>query len=703
MGLTKSLENSEETVDIEESKDVNQDALELQGIVHFVKERFERAKTARLQHERRWLKAYKNFRGLQGDMSSTYSAKEKSKVFPKITKTKVLAAIAQINDSLYPGQKFPIGVETTPIPDGIEESVHFDPKEPQSPGIPVSRQTIAKDLKLGAYKDKLEPIKDKIKPGPGLTSTALTWEPAKDAAKKTDKKFQDMLEEGGARQALDNTIFELVLLGSGVFKGPMAKKKEYPKWAKSTESDEVDYSPEFKIISDYSHVSVWNSYPDPEAKASNQLSYFVERHQMNRNMLRELKTRPSFRPESIEFAIKMGPNYIKEYWEDTLDDHGTQVTPETFEVLELWGTIDKEVAEANSIEIPEEYKHLAEVQVNIWTCNDYPLRIVFNPFKPARIPYYVAPYELNPYSIFGIGVAENMEDSQMLMNGAFRMAIDNAALSGNNIFEVNTTYLSPGQDMEMYPGKVIYTEGPLGQAIQAIQIPNTTNQNFMIFDKARQIADEATGIPSYSHGQSGIQSVGRTASGMSMLMGASAMNIKTVVRNIDEYILTPLGQNMYSYLMQFEYSEDYIGDFEIVALGSQSLMKNEIRSQKIQQALQITANPMDAPFIKREYLLRELMESMDIDADKSVNDLREAGIQAEVMKQMMLAQGIDPSTQQPQGTQSPGGSPGGSPDGAPGASPPPGDPGFSGTGGGANGGNTQNRPGEQGVNPVKPM
>ena len=39
------------------------------------------------------------------------------------------------------------------------------------------------------------------------------------------------------------------------------------------------------------------------------------------------------------------------------------------------------------------------------------------------------PFEIDPYQIWGVGVAENMEYSQKLMNGHYRMAIDNLALS----------------------------------------------------------------------------------------------------------------------------------------------------------------------------------------------------------------------------------------------------------------------------------
>ena len=75
--------------------------------------------------------------------------------------------------------------------------------------------------------------------------------------------------------------------------------------------------------------------------------------------------------------------------------------------------------------------------------------MVLNPFKPVRIPYYAVPYEHNPYSFFGVGIAENMDDTQTLMNGFMRMAIDNA-LSGNLIMEVDETNLVPGQAIFLY-------------------------------------------------------------------------------------------------------------------------------------------------------------------------------------------------------------------------------------------------------------
>lgn len=105
-----------------------------------------------------------------------------------------------------------------------------------------------------------------------------------------------------------------------------------------------------------------------------------------------------------------------------------------------------------------------------------------------------------------------------------------------------------------------------------------------MFEKSRQLADESTGMPSYAHGQTGVQGIGRTASGISMLMGAAAQNIKAVVRNIDDYLLNPLGKALFAFNMQFNFDKMFThGDLEVVARGTESLMRNEIRSQKLMQ------------------------------------------------------------------------------------------------------------------------
>jgi hypothetical protein len=343
---------------------------------------------------------------------------------------------------------------------------------------------------------------------------------------------------------------------------------------------------------------------------------------------------PYFDDDAIRSAIQMGANYVEKDFESQLkDDTRSYDENSSFEVLEYWGMMDAEYAREVGIDLPDTVDDLDEVQVNVWTCGHYLLRAVLNPFTPYRIPYNSFPYERNPYNFFGIGVAENMDDSQQIMNGHARMAIDNLAMSGSLVFDVDESALVGGQSMEIYPGKVFRRQaGMPGQAIHGLKFPNTSQENLMMFDKFRQLADEQTGIPSYSHGQTGVQSMTRTASGMSMLLGASSLNIKTVIKNLDDFLLKPLGESYFQWNMQFLEDElDVKGDLEVRATGTNSLMQKEVRSQRLTTFLQTAQSPAIAPFVKISKLVSELAYSLDLDPDEILNDPEEAAIMAQII------------------------------------------------------------------------
>jgi len=699
----------DDAIALEDTEDTVIEDVGVSSIIPFVHERFTRAEDYRNNDEERWLRAYRNYRGLYGS-DVQFTEAEKSRVFIKITKTKTLAAYGQIVDVLFAGNKFPLSVDPTELPEGVVSDVHFDPQEPEqmrgetSLSSPYGFKGDGRDLKpgdtlktlqdkLGSLEEKLEPVQDKLKEGPGKTPTAIEFSPAMIAAKKMEKKIHDQLQESGANKQLRSSAFEMALFGTGIMKGPFALDKEYPNW-----NDEGIYDPLFKTVPQVSHVSVWNFYPDPDASNIEEAQYVIERHKMSRSQLRALKKRPYFRSAVIDEVIIQGENYDKKYWEDDLSDYAPDHGVDRFEVLEYWGMCDIEMLEEQGVEIPKELQTFDELQANVWICNGKLLRMVLNPFKPSTIPYVAAPYELNPYSFFGVGIAENMDDTQTLMNGFMRMAVDNAVLSGNLLIEVDETNLVPGQDLSVYPGKVFRRQGGApGQAIFGTKFPNVSNENLQLFDKARQLADESTGMPSFAHGQTGVSGVGRTASGISMLMNAASGSIKTVIKNVDDYLLRPLGEGFFRFNMQFDFDSDIKGDLEVKARGTESLMANEVRSQRLMSFLQVASNPALAPFAKFQYVIREIAKSMDLDPDKVTNNMSEAALQAEIMKQF---QGPAQGQQQPMqgGEQAPpqaGANPldptgaGGGNIGT-GQAPVPGERGFSGNGGQTNTQPTEN-------------
>ena len=632
----------------------NPEDINTTGIVDYVYEKYNRAENYRENDEDRWLRAYRNYRGLYGP-DVQFTEAEKSRVFVKTTKTKTLAAYGQIVDVLFAGNKFPISVEPTILPEGVSENVHVDlqPKpmgaEPTSPygfdgdGADLPKGFTATGIELGPLEEKLGKVED-LKEGAGTTPSTATFSPAMIAAKNMEKKIMDQLEESSATKHLRSTAFEMALFGTGVMKGPFAVDKEYPNWGSDGE-----YDPKFKTVPEVTHVSVWNFYPDPDANNMDEAQYVVERHKLSRNQLRNLKKRPYFRQNVIDSCIEMGETYTKKDWEDDLSDYATGETYiDRFEVIEYWGTMDTEMLLENEVEIPKELQKFDELQANIWICNRKLIRCVLNPFKPAKIPYMAVPYELNPYSFFGVGIAENMDDTQTLMNGFMRMAVDNAVLSGNLLIEVDETNLVPGQDLSVYPGKIFRRQGGApGQAIFGTKFPNVAGENMQLFDKARQLSDESTGFPSFAHGQTGVMGAGRTASGISMLMNAASGGIKNVIKNVDDYLLKPLGQSLFSFNMQFDFDPKIKGDLEVRARGTESLMANEVRSQRLMQFLGVASNPALAPFAKFQYIIREIAKAMDLDPDKVTNNMEEAALQAKMLQEQQAKQkppaGADPN------------------------------------------------------------
>ena len=662
------------------------DADELPGIIGHVTRKYEESKSSRQTHESRWLRAYKNYRGVY-DSTTQFRDSEKSKVFIKITKTKTLAAYGQIVDVLFANKKFPITVEPTPVPEGIADVVHQAVPGEEQLQSPFGYDGDGRELPPGATEatpsmDKLGGLKEQYE-GANLIEGAARLpnqpqiSPAKKTALKMEKVIHDQLLDNNAVNTLRHSIFESVLLGTGIIKGPLSYNKTVHKW-----TQEKEYTPYDRLIPKIEAVSCWDFFPDPAATSLSDCDYVIQRHKFTRSQMRDLKNMPFFNEDAIEECLAMGGNYTTEYYEDIIQtydkqSYGEGTTTDRYEVLEYWGILDRQLLEQIGADIPSSLDHLNEMQVNVWVGNAHVLRVAINPFTPQRIPYQALPYEINPYQLFGVGVPENMEDAQLLMNGHVRMAIDNLALAGNLVFDVDEASLVPGQNMDIFPGKIFRRQsGVTGTAINGLKFPNTAPENLQMYMQARQLADEETGIPSVMHGQTGVSGTGRTSSGLSMLLSGANLSIKTVMKNIDDYLLKPLGEAMFQWNMQFNTENpEIVGDLEIKPRGVASVMQKEVRSQRLTSLLQTVANPMLAPFIKIPNLIRELAIAQDIDPETLVNDMDDAAIFAEMLKGLNAQQQQDTEQAQGTGQQSPMGAPQGVPPNGAGTDP-------SGTGGG---------------------
>lgn len=662
----------------------------------YVTKRFQRAKDSRLVKEQEWQTDWNNYRATY----TAFRSDEQSKICVPYTKVKVLAAAQLINEVLFGGNEFPLGVEADKDPIvGDPHVVHVD-SDPSMRAAEADKPSLfgysgdGRNIPPGATSNTLLGMLGTFTKaalpwafGAGRTPSAITEFPADNSAMRMNKRMQDQLAQSNTIPELRRSIHDCALYGTAIFKGPLLAYTEQPRWRK--DGDDIVYEPETIPTPEVSYVSTWSLYIDPDVTSFDKATYCIERQAWSRTAFAMAKGQPGFRDNVIDDIVEnTTPNWTPQWWEAIFRAvNQNPQTPETWEVYEYWGLIETKLALAEGIvELPENMMDAPYVSVNAFVCGTRLFKLVVNPFQPAYLPYYVVPYERDNQSPYGIGVASSMAQMQILINGFLRLAVDNAAKSGNLMFEISESLTVADQDYAAYPGKIWRTQNAAGQrSVFPIETPNISQQNLMLMDQATRWADSVT-LPAMVSGTQGVGTATslRTSSGMSMLMGNANNSIRSVVNNWDDYGLQPLGTHLYWWNMQFMWDEGTQQLLRVTARGTESLMKKEVRSQRLMSFLQVGGSPAFLPFMKIEYMLREMAKTLDLDPDDAVNDLETAKKVAAILTEMgILKVTAGPQQGQPQE----GGAPApqqtdmaglGNANISAGAATPPGNPGFTG-------------------------
>ncbi len=663
--------------DVSASPEEQRRKAQLFQIVSAVTTRFQRARETRRPQELIWLRNMHQWRGEYNEDEKARIAvakarsKEASDVFIKITKTKTCAALGQIEEILFAGNKFPIGMEAPPEPEGVAKEAFIVPEQfplddpygfKGDGNEPAPGSTLSTLLNGISQKYKNLVQGKKVLEGPSPDPKQFPEiRPADEAAANMQSAVLTQIDEGKVVGEVRKLAWECAVLGTGVLKGPMTYSNTIHSWKNEPDGQggtKNTYTPKVEDVPRSNFVSIWNFYPDPNATRTDNCAFICEKHLLNRNQIADLKRYSHFDANAIERILRNRAVRTRDYWENQIKDISVAITDERYEVIEYWGYLEADyIRDLPGIEKDQLASLTNQAQVNVWICNGELLCLTLNPFVPQRLPYYAVPYEEHEYQIWGVGIPENMRDPQKMMNGHWRMMIDNLRYAGSTILEVNENQLVPGQDLTIFPGKVFRKQGGApGQSIYQISVNNVAPAHIQAFDKARQLADEAT-LPSFGQGQTTGQQGVRTAAQTSMLMQAAAGSIKQVIRNFDEYLLEPLGQAYFSWNMQFNKNAKVEGAIKITAKGTQALMQKEVQSQRLLQYLQIiSSNPLLTPFGNLEYIMKQLALSLDLDPEKAVNDPATAALFASILGQMGVASGQQPPPEQGMPGQQPQGS-----------------------------------------------
>jgi len=623
------VKEEEASPELTEKKAMYADYMSPLGL--YIRGLFDQVESDRRQIEQEWIKDLRQYKGQYDPGILSKMHPKRSKANLSITRTKVKTVSARVCDILFPANgDRNWGITPTPLPELSPDLVE---------------QIYAQLTEINGQ----EPSPHQIK--------QVLFDEAKRRSDSMQKEIEDQLAEIKYREIIRNVIHSGNVYGTGILKGPLIKQNVAKRWVPHESGtwatmSMTSYSPYCEF------VPIWDFYPDMSVNRVDDARFVFQRHVKNRHQVYQLAGRKDFKGDAIRAYLRAhhdGDVEYKNHESDlrTLSQDGeskaaTQMGAKgRYELLEFWGFVSTQDLKDYGVEIDEERLGM-EVAANVWLLGDVVIKAVISPLEGVTFPYFTYYYEKDETSIFGEGIPRIMRDPQSLFNASVRALLDNAAISAGPIIEANIDLLDSAEDpQDIYPFRVFRRNGQgmeaSAKAINVNQIPSHTSEFLTMVEFFLKTADEVTTVPRYMYGdQAHLGGAGKTATGLSLLMGSANITIKDQVKNFDDGITKPFIKSMYFWNMEFNPKPEIKGDFSVNAEGSASLIAKEVRAEQLNQFLALTNNEIDMQFVNRDAILREIAKALDLDEmnliknpDQVADEQQRAAAAAEEEKQFM--------------------------------------------------------------------
>lgn len=576
------------------NSDSNKAYESVQSIGTLLLAEFNQAEIAKRETEQRFLKDLRQYRGIYEPEVLARIGKVRSKTFTRATRVKVKTVNARVSDLLFSASS-------------EERNWTCDPTPVTSLDKETKQKVMAILVKsLGKQPSKIE-------------FEAACKKVAKQASDGMTKVMDDQLSEAKYKKVAREVLHSGHLYGTGILKAPLVERKTRTKFVK--ENNKWVMKTESYVVPFMEAVSIWRWYPDMSATTLEDCRYTYELHLFTRHALFSLSQKKSFDKKKILAYLEAYPKGQREtrYFDNEIRQIGDRTNSQhkddgQYEVLERWGWLDGQQLSDAGVFVPPERMQETFFS-NVWLFpNGEVIKIALQPINGVTWPYHLYYADKDETSIFADGFAAIMRDDQDTINAASRMVLDHAAITAGAQIEVNMDLLSNGEKADdMFPFKIWKRNGknPGERAVNVITIPSGLEELLPIVNMFKENADDVTAIPRYMQGENATTGAAGTASGMSMLMANASIVMKDLITNYDEVTRTFI-DSLYKWNMQFHPDNSIKGDFDVVARGTASLMAKEIRAQQLDQFAGATANELDAPYIKREELLRQRATAHDL-------------------------------------------------------------------------------------------
>lgn len=472
----------------------------------------------------------------------------------------------------------------------------------------------------------------------------------KNAAKRADiaqDKIEEILDNGGFYKALAEGLVDVPLFPFACVKGPVVRIVPSINWRGSTPV--VEQKPRLFWV----RVSPFDIWWTPGVSDIEDAAV-IERTRLTRADLNDLLDLPGYNQDEVRAVLtENGSGGLPGDWDMADAERAVyekRENPQTnnsgmITCLEFHGNVQGKMLLEQGMDAKIITDPLRDFMVQAWLIGRHVIKVQITPSPRKRHPYFITSFEKVPGTPVGNGLPDLLADVQEASNAVLRSLVNNLSISSGPQVVVNDDRLAPGElGEELYPWKRWHVvSDPMGDnttpPVSFFQPVSNSQELLTVYQALNNMADDISAIPKYATGGGASSGAGRTAAGLSMLMGNASKILQTVAANIDRDIMMPSLQGLFDLLMLTDTTGILKGDESIRVMGVNVAMQRETQRSRQLEFLSITANPIDAPILGtkgRAAVLRSVATTIGMDGQTIVPTDDEL-VQVEQMQQQQQA------------------------------------------------------------------
>lgn len=208
-----------------------------------------------------------------------------------------------------------------------------------------------------------------------------------------------------------------------------------------------------------------------------------------------------------------------------------------------------------------------------------------------------------------------MRSQQKVLNAAWRAMMDNAGASNGPQVVMRQQGIAPADGVWEVRGNKVWwvTDNSVDvrNVFATFQVNNNQEQLAGIIQLATQLADEETAVPLIMQGNE--RAAPETVGAMQMLMNASNVVLRRLVKQFDDFITRKHMRRYYDFNMLYSEDNSVKGDFEVDARGSSALLVRDVKNQALMNLLAAGMNEWLKPYVDIRKVFEKVLQSQHID------------------------------------------------------------------------------------------